>query len=118
MINVENHIGKIAISENYLRELVEHTVTNCFGVADVCSVSPFSSAIAAITGKSLDKHKGVDIRSDKNGSVNIYLHIKVSYGININAVSKSVAHKVRFAVEESVGVPVNHVNVYIDDMSC
>ncbi|MBE6861029.1 MAG: Asp23/Gls24 family envelope stress response protein [Ruminococcus sp.] len=118
VINIENHIGKIVVSENYLRELVENTVTNCFGVADVCNVSTLSSAIAAITGKCLDKSKGVDIYLDKKDNLIIDLHITVAYGTNINAVSKSISHKVRFAVEESIGVPVHQVNVFIDDMNC
>lgn len=39
MVGFENHIGKINISDNFLTELVTHAVTDCFGVAGVCSVS-------------------------------------------------------------------------------
>ena len=56
MVGFENHIGKITISENYLTELVKHAVTDCFGVADVCSVSTFRSAVSALTaGKAFRK---------------------------------------------------------------
>ena len=41
-----------------------------------------------------------------------------AYGTNISAVVKSVSHKVRFTVEESIGVTVHEVNVFIDEMSC
>ena len=48
MVTVENHIGKISVSENYLTQLVKHTVTGCFGVADVCCVNTFRSVVAAL----------------------------------------------------------------------
>lgn len=118
MINIENHIGKISISLKYLTELVEHTVTSCFGVAGVCSVNPVYSAVAALFGRSLEKNKGVAIFTDKNDGLIINLHISVTFGTNISAVVKSVSHKVRFTVEESIGTPVHKVNVFVDEMSC
>ena len=50
MAGFENHIGKIDISENYLTELVTHAVTDCFGIAGVCSINVFRSAVSAVKG--------------------------------------------------------------------
>ena len=30
MVKVENHIGKITVSEQYLTELIRHAVCDCF----------------------------------------------------------------------------------------
>ena len=118
MVGFENHIGKRSVSENYLTEIVRHAVTDCFGVADVCSVNTFHSAASAVTfGKAYRKQKGVAIRTDKNGGLIIDLHIKVSYGTNITAAVSSIIHKVTFTVEEAVGVDVHKVNVFVDDMT-
>ena len=118
MVGFENHIGKITISENYLTEIVKHAVTNCFGVADVCSVTTLRSAVSALTaGKAFRKNKGVLLRTDKDGGLIIDLHIKVTYGTNISAAVKSITHKVSFAVEEAAGIDVHKVNVYVDDMN-
>ncbi len=118
MVDFENHIGKITVSENYLTELVKHTVTNCFGVADVCSVSPFKAAVASLTaGRAYRKNKGVIIRTDRSGGLVIDLHIKVTYGTNITAAVNSITHKVSFTVEEATGIDVSRVNVFVDDMS-
>lgn len=118
MVTVENHIGKIDISENYLITLVKHTVADCFGVADVCCVNPFRSAVSALTfGKAFSKHRGVVIRSHKNGGIIIDLHIKVSHGTNITAAVNSIIHKVSFTVEEATGANVMGVNVFVDDMT-
>lgn len=118
MVTVENHIGKITISEKYLTELVKHTVTGCFGVADICSIGTFRCALSALTGgKAFEKHKGVQIRTDKDGGLLIDLHIKVTYGTNVSAVVNSITHKVRFTVEEAIGTAVHQVSVYVDEMN-
>lgn len=118
MVSIENHIGKITVSENYLTELVKHTVTDCFGVADVCSVNPLMNSLSAITGGRLfDKRRGVQIDTDKNGGLIINLHIKVTYGTNITAAVNSITHKVSFTVEQAIGTAVRKVNVYVDGMN-
>ncbi|MCM1132156.1 MAG: Asp23/Gls24 family envelope stress response protein [Ruminococcus flavefaciens] len=117
MVTVENHIGKISVSESCLTELIRHTVCDCFGVADVCSVNTFRSAVSALTNGRLFRRKGVVVREDKNGGLSIDLHIKVTYGTNISATVSSITHKIIFAVEEAVDVQVNNVNVYVDDMN-
>lgn len=117
MADFENHIGKIDISENYLTEIVTHAVTNCFGVAGVCNINTFRSAVSAITaGKAFRKNKGVLIRTDKDGGLIIDLHIKVTYGTNIAAAVNSITHKVGFTIEEATGLTVNKVNVFVDEM--
>ena len=117
MVTVENHIGKICVSESYLTELIRHAVCDCFGVADVCCVNTFRSALSSITRGKLFRRKGVIVRSDNNGGLSIDLHIKVSYGTNITAAVNSITHKVVFTVEEAVDVRVNNVRVFVDDMN-
>ena len=116
MVSNENHIGKITTSEKYLRELIMHAVTGCFGVADICS----SNAVLPdfIPFKHRDKKSGVQIHADSDGGLIIDLHIKVTYGTNIAAAVNSITHKITFTIEESVGIDVSKVNVYVDDMSC
>lgn len=117
MVSIENHIGKISVSEKFITELVRHTVCDCFGVADVCSVSTFRSAVSSLTRGKLFKPKGVVVRADKNGGISIDLHIKVTYGTNIAAAVSSITHKVTFTIEETADIQVNAVNVFVDDMN-
>lgn len=115
MINIENHIGRISISENYITEIVRHAVCDCFGVTDVCNTNTFRSAVSSITRGRLFKRRGVVIRTENEG-ITIDLHIKVSYGTNIKATVQSIIHKVSFTVEETAGIHVNSVNVFVDEM--
>lgn len=117
MVIIENHIGKISVSEKCITELIRNTVCGCFGVTDVCSVTAFRSAVSALTGGKLCRDKGVAVHIDKNGCLSADLHIKVTYGTNISAAVKSIIHKVTFTVQDTVGIDVNKINVYVDDMN-
>lgn len=117
MVTLENHIGKISVSEKYLTELTRHAVCDCFGVTDVCNVNTFRSAVSSITRGKLFKRKGVLVRTDSNGGLTIDLHIKVTYGTNIAAAVNSITHKVSFTITEAVGINVSKINVYVDDMN-
>lgn len=116
MLNTENHIGKISVSENYITEIVRHAVCDCFGVADVCSTNTFRSAVSSITKGKLFRRRGVVIKNDGDGII-IDLHIKVSYGTNIKAAVDSIIHKVSFTVEETAGINVSSINVFVDEMN-
>lgn len=114
MIKLENYIGNIFITDHYLRELVEYTVCNCFGVAGICPATPLDSLISRIFpqyGK-----KGIILYMDNRNRLVIELHISVAYGINISTVAKSVAHKVKFAVSQSVRNAECRINVFVDDI--
>ena len=69
MVTVENHIGKISVTEKYLNEIVRHAVCDCFGVADVCNTNTFRSAVSSITKGRIFRPRGVVIRSDNDGGI-------------------------------------------------
>lgn len=118
LLKVENHIGTITITEKYLKDLIGHTVTNCFGVADMSDSKPIESLLAFFKdkGKNNKINKGVSI-STKDNNLVINLHITVAYGTNISVITKSISEKVKFAVEEATGVEVLAVNVFIDNIN-
>ncbi len=117
-VGFENHIGKITVSESYITEIARHAVMECFGVSGVSGVNTFYRAMSALTlGKAFRSKNGVSVRTGRNGGVVIDLHIKVSHGTNITAAVNSIIHNVSFKVEEAVGVSVQKVNVFVDDMT-
>ncbi len=109
MLYMENHIGKIIISDTYLQALTEQTVLQCFGVAGFADVR--------LTDKLLEgRFSPVEIEAD-GSKLEISLHIRVMYGVNIPAVVHSLMHKVEFVVEEAVRIPVSRVRVYVDEIA-
>ncbi len=115
MIVLQNHVGKIAISPQYFTELIGKTVTNCFGVIAM-NVEGFRETIsAALPGKRKAYARGVNVKFVKDKLI-IDLHISLMYGVNMNAVAKAIIHKVGYNVEQSTGISVEKVNVYVDSI--
>lgn len=115
MIQIENHLGTIGISENYFTKLIGSTVTSCFGVAGTVNSSPIQGIRSLIQKKKDFVDKGVAVRSE-DGALVVDLHIVVLYGINISAISQSIINKVQYTVEEATGLTVKKINVYVDDI--
>lgn len=115
MIRVENRLGHIDISNDYFAGLVSHTASNCFGVSGMVA-SGASQGLRSIAGAALPD-KGVQVRVE-NGALGIDLHIEVAYGLNISATVKSIVSEVRYAVEQSTGLRVCRVDVFVDSMKC
>lgn len=117
VVIVENHLGTINISQQYLSTLIGGTVTNCFGVVDM-NISNRKQGLMEIIPIFKNKgfiDKGVEVKYIR-GKLYINLHISVMYGVNVSTVVKSIMDKVRYVVEEEAGVSVSNVNVYVDNI--
>ena len=113
MIRVQNHLGEIVVSQEYFMSLISNTVTNCFGVVQMNVGSAKQTIMAGIPFLKKSAKPGVSVRVGRDKLV-IDLHITVQYGVNVGAVVKSIMNKVRYTVEESTGISVERVNVYVD----
>lgn len=108
MLYMENPIGRITISDAYLRELTEQTVMQCFGVAGF--------AETRLTDKIFEgRFSPVEIEATDN-KLYISVHVKVMYGVNIPAVVGALIHKIEFVTQEAVRIPVERVRVFVDEI--
>lgn len=112
MISYETRTGKINISEEYLQKLIGHTVTSCYGVVGMVP-SGSKQKLADLFFKRDSLNKGIIIKGNAD-AITVELHIIVSYGMNINAIAKSIVNKVQYTVKESTGIVVNKVVVKVD----
>ena len=121
MITINNHLGTITYSKQFLYSLIGGTVTNCFGIVGMNSGDAKQTFVEKVPLKFIKKfaektilsEKGVTVRY-KNDKLYIDLHISVMYGVNVSTIVKSIIHKVRFAVEDETGFTVDKVNVFVD----
>lgn len=59
--------------------------------------------------------RGISVRAGRDKLV-VDLHITVLYGVNVGTVVKSIINKVKYVMEESTGISVERVNVYVDEI--
>ena len=112
MISYETVNGTVTITNEYLTKLIGQAVTSCFGVAGMVPCGG-KQKILGILSKKEQLDRGIAVKGDMNG-IDIELHIVVSYGMNINAIAKSIVHKVKYTVNEATGITVNKVTVKVD----
>jgi len=114
MVRIENHLGKIQVSNAYFANLIGYAVSECFGVSGLVNSTPSQGLRSLVSGKDTTD-KGVRVRSAGEELI-IDLHITVTYGVNIAAIVKSIIHKVTYTIENACGLAVSRVNVYVADM--
>lgn len=108
MLYTEDHIGKIVISDTYLRELTEQTVLQCFGVAGFAEPNFLDKLFDG-------RFSPLEIDA-KDNQLEISVHIKVVYGVNIPIVANALMHKIEFVIEDAVRIPVSRVRVFVDEI--
>ena len=114
MIRIENPSGVVEISHGYFINLVGNAASSCYGVAEMAN-SNAVQGIRSLFGGRTHLDKGVSVRGE-GGALVISLHIIVSYGVNIPVIVRSIVNKVGYVVENSTGLKVKKVNVYVDGM--
>ncbi len=112
MISYETRLGTIEISYEYISKLIGSAVTSCYGVVGMVPSGKKQRIFSALTKKDF-ADKGIIVKGNAD-KISIELHIIVTYGMNINAIAKSIVHKVKYVISESMGITVDKITVKVD----
>ena len=111
MVNVPNDKGQISITIDVFTYLAGDAATSCFGVKGMAGRGE-KGGLQLL--RRVDMSKGVVITYNDDGSLSLELHIGVDHGVNIPAVARSIMSEVRYKLQQSSGVPVKRVDVFVD----
>jgi uncharacterized alkaline shock family protein YloU len=110
-------MGKIGFSENYIKSLCGRVLCECVGVSGLLPAKlSFGRWFLGMASSPVHADRAVGIKVI-DGRLIIGVHIAVVYGSTISAVSESIVGKLKWAVEERIGVPVQKITVYVDGMT-
>ncbi len=115
MVKIATPLGTITISPEYFANLAGYQTAKCYGVKGMATSGTAQGIRSFLFGNNFPE-KGVHVY-ERNGSLMIELHIKVVYGVNIAAIVDSISNKVKYSVEQSTGLTVGAVDVYVDEMA-
>ena len=115
MIKFENHMGKIEITETYFANLIGNAASQCFGVVGMANSNRKQQMRAFFRKGQFFPDQGVGVEMQSDGLF-IELHIIITYGLNISAICQSITHKVKYTVEQSTGLKVGTIKVFVDGM--
>ena len=109
---LENKLGNIIYTDDYIASLVGITATECYGVVGLASQQKMADGISELLGRDNLK-RGVKIHTNEDHSLRIDLFIIVQYGISIVASSNSIIETVKYSIEKATGLMVNEINVIV-----
>ena len=112
-MTVNNHNGTINITETVFANIVGHVANSCYGVVGMAAKSASDGIVSLL--KKDHYEKGVKIIPEGDGII-VEMHIVVLYGVNLPAVTRSIAKEVKYNVEQMTGFAVKKVNILIDGM--
>jgi uncharacterized alkaline shock family protein YloU len=105
-------IGDIQISKQAIATIAFQAVQRSYGVVGLASKNIADELAHAIVK---DPTHGIDVEY-KNSQINIDIYIIIEYGTRIKSVAASVANTVRYQVENSLGLPMNEINIHVQGL--
>ena len=106
-------LGKITITERTIEEIAGYAATHCYGVVGMCEKN--TADFLRKVFKNDNIRKGIKATC-VNDEISIDIHIKVSYGVNLKALSENVRQDITYAIGKMTKFAIKTINVCIDDI--
>ena len=111
---LDNEMGKILVDEDVLAKYAGSAAVECFGVVGMASKSALKDNFQALLRKE-NYAKGVVVKSTDSG-ISVDVYTVMSYGVKISEVSKNIQERVKFNLENQLGLSADTVNVYVQNI--
>lgn len=109
MSDKNNPIGNIYISHRAIAAVACQSALSSYGVVGLAPKN-LVEGLANVIIK--DPSLGIDVKFD-GSQVDLDLYIIIEYGTRIKSVASTVANKVQYQIEHTIGLPVRSVNVHV-----
>lgn len=110
-IELTTEYGKVLVTNDVIAVLAGSAALDCYGLVGMASRKQLKDGIAELLGRE-NLSRGVEVRRD-NGRLEIDLYIIVSYGTKISVVAHNVQTKVKYVLNDVVGLQVDDVNIFV-----
>lgn len=110
-IEMKTEFGQIEISNEVIATIAGGAAIDCYGIIGMASKNQLKDGISEILRKENFK-KGIMVRHE-NEEIHIDMYIIVSYGTKISEVAHNVQTKVRYTLNQTLGLAVDSVNIFV-----
>ncbi|QRG65647.1 Asp23/Gls24 family envelope stress response protein [Brevibacillus choshinensis] len=110
-VEMSTSLGKIDVTEEVIARIAGGAAMEVFGLVGMSPRKALKDGIAELLGRD-NLSKGVVVHN-QNGEVTLDMHIIVSYGVKISEVAGNVQRRVRYTLEQTVGIDVTAVNIFV-----
>ena len=114
-VKINTKDGQIELTDEVIATVVGGAATEIFGVVGMASKNAIKDNFQALLGKE-NFSKGVVVKTTKAGTIADDVYTVLSYGTKISEVSKNIQERVKFSLENQLGITTDTVNVYIQNI--
>ncbi len=109
---IQTQYGNILIDNEVVARVAGLTALDCYGVVGMASTNMKDGIVQLLMGDSLTK--GIKVGQDDDGKVTLEFHIIVQYGTKISAIADNLISTVRYRVQDTLGVEVSYVDIFVE----
>jgi len=110
-IELKTEYGKVSVTPEVIATLAGSAALDCYGLVGMASRKQLKDGIAELLGRD-NLTRGVEVRQEKD-RLEIDMYIIVSYGTKISVVAGNVQNKIKYVMNEVIGVHVDQVNIFV-----
>lgn len=103
--------GKLTVANDVIAEMAGYAALESYGVVGMADPN-LRDGIAKLLPQSRLR-KGIEIRKNEDGAICADLYIVVEHGTNLAEVSRMLAEKVAYVLQDSAQLPVESVDVHV-----
>ncbi|NLM26144.1 MAG: Asp23/Gls24 family envelope stress response protein [Firmicutes bacterium] len=108
---IQSELGSITISEEVIGKICGAAAMECYGLVGMASRNVQEGISELLRIDSFER--GVDVQFHEEDSVSVTLYIVVQYGVKISEVARNIQERVKYAVEEKLGLRVESINIRV-----
>lgn len=113
-LQLSTELGKVMITDNCIAVLAGSAALECYGLVGMASRKQLKDGIAELLGRD-NLSRGVEVRHEDE-RLHIDLHIIVSYGTKISEVAHNIQTKVKYVLNDVIGLEVDQVHIFVQDV--
>ncbi|MUT66836.1 Asp23/Gls24 family envelope stress response protein [Paenibacillus sp. NEAU-GSW1] len=113
-LQLSTELGQIFVTDNCIAVIAGSAAMDCYGLVGMASRKQLKDGIAELLGRD-NMSRGVEVRRE-NDKLQIDLHIIVSYGTKISEVAHNIQSKVKYVLNEVIGLQVDQVHIFVQDV--
>ena len=102
--------GNLHVANDVLADMVGNAALECYGVVGMAAPT-LSDGIAKLLPASRLR-RGINVERTDD-AIDIDLYVIIEHGTNLAEVSRMLADKVKFTLEDGAQLPVRNVNVHV-----
>jgi uncharacterized alkaline shock family protein YloU len=110
-LQLQTELGNVIITDHVISVIAGSAALECYGLVGMASRKQLKDGIAELLGRD-NLSRGVEVRRE-NERLHIDLYIIVSYGTKISEVAHNIQTKVRYVLNEVVGLSVDFVHIFV-----